>query len=178
MNTDLPPAIEPDQEDWTWVVGEECPESGFDGSVVEATEATETLREVADTWGRLLGAGDEVGVRTVPQRWSVLEYGCHVRDVCRLYLERLDLMLDHDGPTFADWDHHETATTDRYDLADPHIVAAELEESARMLADRFETAEGDQWSRTGFRSDGAAFTIETFARYFIHDPIHHLHDVG
>ncbi|MBV8693173.1 MAG: DinB family protein, partial [Actinobacteria bacterium] len=23
----------------------------------------------------------------------------------------------------------------------------------------------------------ASFTIDTFARYFIHDPIHHLHDV-
>jgi hypothetical protein len=31
--------------------------------------------------------------------------------------------------------------------------------------------------RPGRRSDGATFTAETFARYFIHDPIHHLHDV-
>jgi hypothetical protein len=33
------------------------------------------------------------------------------------------------------------------------------------------------WQRTGSRSDGAHFTIESFARYFVHDPIHHLHDV-
>ncbi len=25
--------------------------------------------------------------------------------------------------------------------------------------------------------DGAAFTIESFARYLIHDPVHHLYDV-
>ena len=31
--------------------------------------------------------------------------------------------------------------------------------------------------RTGRRSDGAHFTVETFARYFIHDPVHHLYDV-
>jgi hypothetical protein len=36
---------------------------------------------------------------------------------------------------------------------------------------------GDQWERTGRRSDGARFTVETFARYFIHDPVHHLYDV-
>ena len=27
------------------------------------------------------------------------------------------------------------------------------------------------------RSHGAAFTVETFGRYFMHDPIHHLDDV-
>jgi hypothetical protein len=35
----------------------------------------------------------------------------------------------------------------------------------------------DQWQRPGRRSDGARFTVETFARYFIHDPVHHLYDV-
>ena len=33
------------------------------------------------------------------------------------------------------------------------------------------------WQRTGFRSDGAPFTVETFAQYVIHDPMHHLWDV-
>jgi hypothetical protein len=28
------------------------------------------------------------------------------------------------------------------------------------------------------RSDGATFTVETFARYFIHDPVHHFYDVA
>ena len=46
------------------------------------------------------------------------------------------------------------------------------------LADRFDLVEGDQWERTGVRSDGAEFTVASFAMYFIHDPIHHLHDVG
>jgi hypothetical protein len=33
------------------------------------------------------------------------------------------------------------------------------------------------WGRTGTRSDGARSTVESFARYFIHDPVHHLYDV-
>ena len=33
------------------------------------------------------------------------------------------------------------------------------------------------WTRPGRRSDGASFTIETFAKYLIHDPVHHLWDV-
>ncbi len=49
--------------------------------------------------------------------------------------------------------------------------------AADTLADRFAAVSGGQWLRPGRRSDGASFTVETFARYFIHDPIHHLHDI-
>jgi hypothetical protein len=45
------------------------------------------------------------------------------------------------------------------------------------LRRRFAGVTGGQWQRTGRRSDGASFTVETFTRYFIHDPVHHLHDV-
>jgi hypothetical protein len=41
-----------------------------------------------------------------------------------------------------------------------------------------ECVAGEQWARPGRRSDGASFTVETFARYFAHDWVHHLHDVG
>jgi hypothetical protein len=56
-------------------------------------------------------------------------------------------------------------------------VGSELVEWAERLASRFEGVHGDQWQRTGYRSDGAAFTVESFARYLIHDPVHHLWDV-
>ena len=45
------------------------------------------------------------------------------------------------------------------------------------LAERFADVADDQWTRTGTRSDGAKFTVHTFAQYLIHDPIHHVHDV-
>ena len=87
-------------------------------------------------------------------------------------------MLTEDGPHYANWDQDATAVEERYDLADPATVTAELTIAARDLANRFDTVAGDQWERTGFRSDGADFTVDTFARYFVHDPIHHLWDAG
>jgi hypothetical protein len=57
-------------------------------------------------------------------------------------------------------------------------VAEDLLAAAAALADSFDAVTGDQWSRTGLRSDGVHFTVDTFGRYFIHDPIHHLWDVG
>jgi hypothetical protein len=52
-----------------------------------------------------------------------------------------------------------------------------LHQAAFAIAGRFESVTTDQWQRSGRRSDGARFTVETFARYFIHDPVHHLYDV-
>ena len=86
-------------------------------------------------------------------------------------------MFEQDGPHYPNWDQDATALEERYDLADPAVVAAELTSAAADLADRFDSVSGAQWERTGFRSDGAGFTVESFALYFIHDPVHHLHDV-
>jgi hypothetical protein len=57
-------------------------------------------------------------------------------------------------------------------------VADELAADASCLAARFEQVSDDQWERPGRRSDGARFTIDSFSRYMIHDPIHHLRDVA
>jgi hypothetical protein len=86
-------------------------------------------------------------------------------------------MLTEDDPMFANWNPNETAEAERYDLQDPRTVAAELVEAADGLADRFDGLEPHELRRSGRRSDGAAFTIESFARYEIHDPVHHLWDV-
>jgi len=40
------------------------------------------------------------------------------------------------------------------------------------------TVSGPAWERKGLRSDGATFTVDSFLRYLLHDPIHHLWDVG
>ncbi len=95
----------------------------------------------------------------------------------RLFDERLELMLTDDDPVFPNWDQDETAVADRYPEQDPAKVAAELTQSAQVIANRFQGVTGGQWQRPGRRSDGASFTVETFARYFIHDPVHHLYDV-
>jgi hypothetical protein len=87
-------------------------------------------------------------------------------------------MLAEHEPQYANWDQDATAIAERYGEQDPDVVADELVVAAAQLATRFDTVAGDAWSRPGSRSDGAHFTVESFARYLIHDPIHHLHDVG
>jgi hypothetical protein len=107
----------------------------------------------------------------------VLEYACHVRDVFTLFDHRLHRMLDEDDPIYPNWDQDATAIDERYNDQDPTVVAVQLWEAAVALAESFDEVAPDGWNRTGTRGDGARFSVETFARYLIHDPVHHLHDV-
>jgi hypothetical protein len=168
--------ITPDSKDWTWVLRRPCPECGFDTSAFAREDVPALLRANVAAWRDLLAGPGDVRARPRPDTWSPLEYGCHVRDVHRLYAYRLDLMLTQDGPAYPNWDQDETALAERYGEQDPAAVAVELAEAGARLADAFEAVHGDQWERTGLRGDGAHFTVESFARYYLHDPVHHLYD--
>ena len=168
-------AITPDNKNWTWVLEKSCPECGFDASTFGPADVAALLRTNAAAWPAVLGRSD-VRERPDDTTWSPLEYAAHVRDVFRIYDYRLGLMQQQDDPLFPNWDQDETAVAERYNEQDPAVVSDELVAAAASLADGFDGV--IDWSRPGRRSDGVSFTIETFAKYFIHDPIHHLHDVG
>jgi len=169
--------ITPDTKNWTWVLERPCPECGFESATVAREHVGPLLRTNVEAWRELLVSAADVRVRPRPTSWSPLEYACHVRDCNRVYAERLRLMLTEDDPRFPNWDQDEAAIAERYGEQDPERVTVELVESAEALAAGFDAVRGEAWQRTGHRSDGSDFTVETLARYFIHDPVHHLWDV-
>lgn len=168
--------IEPDAKDWTWVLTRPCAECGFDARVFPREQVGAMVRDNAEQWQGVLSRAD-VRERPDDATWSPLEYACHVRDVFRLYDDRLRMMLDQDDPLYANWDQDETAVAERYGEQDPHQVARELGSAADAIAKRFDGVQGEDWDRRGRRSDGASFSVESFARYFAHDWTHHLWDV-
>lgn len=169
-------AIVPDTKNWTWVLTRRCPDCGYDGSTYLCRDVAAGLRANIGEWRALLESPLACR-RPSPDVWSALEYACHVRDVFRLFEVRLHLMLTQHDPTFLNWDQDKTALDDRYEEQDPVMVLEELERAGAKLAARFDAVPDDGWGRTGTRSDGSRFTIDTFARYFLHDPVHHVHDV-
>ncbi|MEO5876704.1 MAG: DinB family protein [Streptosporangiaceae bacterium] len=170
-------SITPDTKNWTWVLDRACPECGFDASASPRPDVGALLRENVAAWHSLIGRPGTHTARPDPSTWSPLEYACHVRDAIKVYDLRLGLMLDQDGPAYPDWNQDETAVASRYHEQDPAAVATDILGLGERLAARFDAVTGQQWDRTGFRSDGSVFTVDTFARYFIHDPIHHYWDV-
>ena len=169
--------IEPDTKDWTWVLERPCPECGFDAAAVEFEEIPATVRGNAEAWKAVL-AGTSVRDRPAPAVWSPLEYGCHVRDVLRVFDERFELMLTRADPLFANWDQDETAVQERYAEQEPVLVAAGLLEAAQSLASRLAAVPAPDRDRPGRRSNGSVFTVNSLAVYMLHDLEHHLHDVA
>jgi hypothetical protein len=87
-----------------------------------------------------------------------------VRDVLTLFNYRPELMLKLDDPLFENWDQDASAIEQDYAHADAGVVVQELHVAARAIAAAFAAVTGDQWERTGRRSDGAMFTVASFAR--------------
>lgn len=168
--------ITPDTKDWTWVLDGPCPDCGFDASSVAIVQIPGLVRRNAAAWVPVLQR-PTAAVRPDDSTWSDLEYAAHVRDVFRTFHGRLQLMVTSDEPSFDNWDQDATATAERYQEQDPAVVARELTTSAEAIAAAFEQVRPDQHGRTGTRSDGHVFTVVTLGRYFMHDPVHHLHDV-
>ena len=173
----LPPPIEPDTKDWTWVLERSCPECGFAPGDVPVGGLAAALLENAAAWVAALAWPD---VRTRPSAgvWSVLEYACHVRDVHRVFAGRVHQLLSEDDPRFENWDQDATAVEDGYAAQDPAVVGPELLAAAAAVAEQYAAVPPHAWGRRGTRSNGSEFTIESLGRYHLHDVVHHLHDVA
>lgn len=168
--------LEPDTKDWTWVLDRPCPECGYDAASVDPGRLGALVRDNAAAWAVVL-ADPAATERPDPGTWSPAEYACHVRDVDRLFAERLDLMLTQDDPTFPNWDQDATALEERYDLQDPAVVREELLAAAETVAAAYDAVPAGAWERRGLRDNGSEFTVDTFGRYHLHDLVHHLWDV-
>jgi SAM-dependent methyltransferase len=168
--------LEPDTKDWTWVLERPCEECGFDVSAVERNDLPHAFRANAQVWLALL-ADPDAGERTQPDRWSTLEYACHVHDVHQVFHDRASSMLVEDTPRFANWDQDETALDKRYGGQLASIVGPTLVASAYAVGDLYASIPPLSWHRRGLRSDGTEFTVESLGRYHLHDVVHHLHDV-
>ncbi len=172
----------PDSKDWTWVLDETCPECGYDAAAVDPTDVAALMRANAASFRAALKRGSMVGERPpvpagAPPKWSALEYAAHVRDVYKLAAERITRMIKKKAPTFKDWNQDEAAVKGNYGDSDVDKVSYDLAVNAGKVADLLDKVRGDDWQRTGMRSDGAGFTIATFAVYILHDVSHHLWDV-
>jgi len=137
------------------------------------------MRSVGGSWRELLGRGAAVHrLSDDDQRtWTPLQYGCHVRDVCKMYEDRSRQMLKkRKPPTFTDWDYEAEVVKSDYAAQDPDKVAYELATNAGKYADLLDRVGGDEWDKQGVRADGSPLTVDSAARMALHDMSHHLWD--
>ncbi|WP_067696999.1 DinB family protein [Nocardia jejuensis] len=187
--------IVPDAKDWTWVLERACPDCGFDPGTTAYAAVPGMIRDSAARLNAVLDRPD-AGVRPDDSTWSDLEYAAHVRDVCRIFEHRLDIartasarpgpviggydpdvIVEAGVPMFADWDQDITAVAENYRAQRPEAVAEQLTSVAETAARAFESVPPAELGLIARRSNGSRFTVETLAKYFAHDLVHHVHDV-
>lgn len=171
------PIQTPDDKDWTWVLTRKCADCGLNPAELSVAQVADMARSQQTSWAQLL---DNPFARQRPssQVWSGLEYAAHVADVFDLAILRTELMLDEHDPTFANWDQDQTAVEKAYFTLHASDVIEDIGLHSSHYADLLSAIPIELLSRTGKRSDGARFSIESFAKYLIHDPMHHLDDVA
>ncbi|MEM7326975.1 MAG: hypothetical protein AAF531_28085 [Actinomycetota bacterium] len=168
-----------DYKDWTRILPLIWPEYGDDAATVSPEDVGPRMRSNAASFRAALKRGDIVHERPPvpagePAQPSALEVAAHVRDQYASAAERLARMIKKKSPKFGDWDRNEAASNADYSAEDPDKVSYALAVNAGKAADILDKVRGDQWQRIGIRSDGAQFTIASFAVYVLHDMVHHL----
>lgn len=141
------------------------------------------LTESAVAWRAFLMDADETYLRTnpAPGIFSPVQYGAHVRDILRVYGDRILIMLAEDSPVFPQFNPDERVW-EAYNRLGRDELADDLEAQAGRLATILEGLQPAQWSLTMTRDGGGdgvyRFTVAGLASYAVHEAHHHLLDAN
>ena len=159
---------------------DQCARCGFDYRLDAAEGAGSAISAGAGRLADLLTqTGVDLRTRRAPDRWSPLEYGCHVRDVLLVQRERVLAARRIERPTFEPMGRDERVDLDGYAEQDPAAVGRQLRDAAAMLVNVFARLGPDEWERTMQYSYPVAMerSLRWVAEHTEHEVQHHLLDV-
>jgi hypothetical protein len=170
-------------EGWQWARAQtdECPQCGLQPGAMDHQVLGGELMVLASSWRTFLHAADDTYLRTnpAPGVFSPIQYGAHVRDIQRVYGDRILLMLREDNPVFPQFNPDEDAWNG-YNQLDRGALADDIEAQAQRLKAILDELDAEDWSRTMTRDGGGdgvyQFTVAGLARYAVHEAHHHLLD--
>jgi hypothetical protein len=157
---------------------ERCEGCGFVWESVPASDVSTRISDGAAALAALLAAGPPVTVRPSPGRWSVLEYGAHVRDVLLHVRDRLVFALVEENPSFKPLYRDERVELGLYGEDAPDAVAAELAMAAGLYGRAFRAASPEQLARPCQYAypTPRTRTVLWMSQQVVHEIEHHLGD--
>ena len=172
-------------EGWQWARAqtEPCPQCGENAAAIDRKQLGSALLSAAEDWRSFLAEADETYLRTIPAPgvFSPIQYGAHVRDIQRVYGDRIILMLEEENPVFPQFNPDEKAWS-AFNEIEAEVLAEQIREQAQRLADILADLGPDDWSRTMVRDGGSdgvySFTVAGLASYAVHESRHHLRDAN
>jgi len=155
--------------------------SGWHYREDRAGQAGRHVLSACDQAARLLVSCEDaqLRVRAQPDRWSTLEYGCHVRDVLLVQRERVLKALRGHGHEFMAMGRDERVEHDGYNGQDPYNVAAQIEQSALMFTSLLDRLTDEDWELTitYMFPDPDLRRLRWVAVHTAHEVVHHLADM-
>jgi hypothetical protein len=157
-----------------------CDGCGFEYDLDQAPGAGATIVRDADAIAELLASGAaDLRTRRRTDEWSPLEYACHLRDVLLVQRERVLAARRAERPSFDPMGRDERVEHDGYAEQDPHDVARQLTDAARLFANDLSRLETGEWDRTLMYNYPAKWErpLRWVAVHTVHELHHHLLDV-
>jgi DinB superfamily len=157
-----------------------CDECGFEYDLDQAPGAGPAIVNDAGAIAEILTNGAAVlRTRRRTEEWSPLEYGCHVRDVLLVQRERVLAARRADRPSCDPMGRDERVEHDGYAEQDPHDVARQLTDAARLFAHDLSRLGPADWDRTLMYNYPTTWerSLRWVAVHTVHELHHHLLDV-
>ena len=131
----------------------------------------ETPKELA---GLFRDVPDEVLRRKpAPEKWSMLEIACHLRDVEAFFVERYGKLANHDRPELRTIKQDELAVKLRYNEDDPARALKEFQSLRAESVALLSALSHQSWQRGGVHPTRGIVTIAWTAEHAVkHDDNH------
>lgn len=159
---------------------ERCEECRFEFETSDASLAGPAIVQGATRVSQMLtDPRANLVSRRVPETWSPLEYGCHLRDVLIVQRERVLLARRADHPSPPLMGREERVEHDGYAEQEPTDVARQLTDAAALLANVLSRLGPEDWERVVVYDglEPPERTLRWVALDTWHEVHHHLLDV-
>jgi len=148
-------------------------------NIKKRRDILEKLQETPKTLMALLrGVPDEVLRRKpAPEKWSMLEIACHLRDVERLFLERYAKMANHDRPALRMINQDELAVALKYNQDEPAAAIREFQALRAETVALLSALAHQSWQRIGLHPKRGEFSIDAQVGIHVNHDANHLNQI-